>query len=91
MPGRDRTGPFGAGMLTGRGMGPCRGYRADYGPYYRRRFSRFGGFGGFGPFGGIGRPWGFWTESDVDEKEALREHRDFLRRRLEEIDKELDD
>ncbi|MCK9273686.1 MAG: DUF5320 domain-containing protein [Syntrophales bacterium] len=26
MPGRDRTGPFGAGSMTGRGMGFCAGY-----------------------------------------------------------------
>ena len=36
MPNRDRTGPNGAGPLTGRGLGPCGG---------GQRFGRGRGFG----------------------------------------------
>jgi hypothetical protein len=56
MPGGDRTGPFGAGPMTGRGLGVCAGYGI---PGYANPGigrGRGGGFGrGFG-FGG-GRGW----------------------------------
>ncbi len=37
MPGQDRTGPMGAGALSGRGLGPC-GRGAGFG--FRRGFGR---------------------------------------------------
>ncbi len=59
MPGGDRTGPMGAGPLTGRGAGMCAGY--DVPGYMNPAFGR--GFGGgrgrgFGRgFHGGGRGW----------------------------------
>ena len=50
MPGRDGTGPMGAGAMTGRGLGPCGGGYA-----FGRGFG--GGFGrGLGR-GGMGFGW----------------------------------
>jgi len=62
MPRGDRTGPWGRGPMTGRGLGYCSGSSAHgYGNYamerrgggYGRRFygpPRFGRFFGFRPF-----------------------------------------
>ncbi len=64
MPGGDRTGPIGAGPMTGRGLGYCAGYgRPGWAnPGYGRGMGFMGrGFGGgFGRgFGrGGGRGWG---------------------------------
>jgi len=63
MPGGDRTGPMGAGPMTGRGVGICAGFGTPgyMNPGYGRGFG--GGFGrGFGRgmgrgFGGGGRGW----------------------------------
>ena len=61
MPWGDRTGPWGAGPMTGRGMGYCAGYAA---PGYMNPgpgvgFGRGRGFGrGFGRGLGRGRFWG---------------------------------
>ena len=60
MPGGDRTGPMGAGPMTGRGVGLCAGYTMPgyMNPAYGRGFrgGRGRGFGrGFG--GGGGRGW----------------------------------
>lgn len=76
MPGGDRTGPLGAGPMTGRGAGWCAGYAAPgftnpgFGPGRGRRrgfaggggFGRGGGFGGGRGFagGGRGAGRGFW-------------------------------
>ena len=111
MPGRDKTGPMGEGVLTGRGLGPCGGADPDvygFGFGCRRgfggRFSPFGGFGGYGGrFGGRydSRPGGFrafWSRPTVDrprfwaenDKEALKEQKEFLQSRLEQINEELE-
>lgn len=51
MPGRDRTGPMGAGPRTGRGMGYCGSATPNPG-------AGFGGGFGFGRGrGGMGRGW----------------------------------
>ncbi|MFH2054780.1 MAG: DUF5320 domain-containing protein [bacterium] len=50
MPGGDRTGPLGAGPLTGRGAGLCRGYDAP-------GFANPGYGGGFRHGRGGGRGW----------------------------------
>ncbi len=57
MPGGDRTGPLGAGPVTGRGAGFCAGYGLPgYLNPVGRGFGRGAGFmGGFG--GGRGRGW----------------------------------
>ncbi len=66
MPGGDRSGPFGAGPMTGRGAGYCGGYD---GPGWanpvggRLGLGRGGGRGRGGGFGwgrGFGRGRGFW-------------------------------
>ncbi len=87
MPGRDRTGPTGAGAMTGRGMGLCSGadtvrygagLRAGLGLACRR------GFGcGFGRGFAVNR-------AATNEKELLAEQREFLQSRLEVIDKQLE-
>ena len=59
MPGGDRTGPLGAGPMTGRGVGICAGY--DVPGYMNPSFGRGFGYGrgrGFGRgFQGGGRGW----------------------------------
>jgi hypothetical protein len=64
MPGGDRTGPWGAGPMTGRGAGFCAGYGVPgymnpiYG--YGRGFGWGRGWGrGFGRGRGWGRGWGY--------------------------------
>jgi len=64
MPGGDRTGPMGAGPMTGRGAGYCAGYNMPgyMNPVWGNNYARGGGFGrGFGRgFGmGYGRGRGF--------------------------------
>ena len=66
MPGGDRTGPQGAGPMTGRGAGDCAGYGGQGG------FRSGGGRGsGRGRGGGFGRGWrnrnfgaGGWAQGD---------------------------
>jgi hypothetical protein len=65
MPGGDKTGPVGAGPMTGRGAGYCAGFGRP--GYINPGFARGGGFGqgrrgGFGNRGGAGRGWRrmFW-------------------------------
>lgn len=63
MPGGDRTGPWGAGPMTGRGAGFCAGYDVPgyMNPAYGRGFGRGRGWGrGFGRGRGMGfgRGWG---------------------------------
>ena len=53
MPGGDRTGPWGAGPMTGRGAGFCAGYDV---PGYMN--PAYGGGFGRGRGGGFGRGWG---------------------------------
>ncbi|MBW1808712.1 MAG: DUF5320 domain-containing protein [Deltaproteobacteria bacterium] len=56
MPGGDRTGPMGAGPMTGRAAGPCAGNQATDNSYPAGRF----GWGfGRGRGGGQGRGMGF--------------------------------
>ncbi len=99
MPYRDKTGPNGAGVGTGRGMGPCFGNTSAV--YGRRGGMGFGygagntGFGGRG-FGGRGfgrTGYGYNnTQFQMDEKdylagevESLEKTLDILKKRLEEI------
>jgi len=59
MPGGDKTGPLGAGPMTGRGAGFCAGYDVPgyMNPSFGRGFGRGRG-GGFGRgFQGGGRGW----------------------------------
>ena len=65
MPGFDRTGPMGAGSMTGGGRGLCNPANAGYNPRFTDAFSngrglglRRGFRGGFGPDRGRGRGFG---------------------------------
>jgi len=65
MPGFDRTGPMGAGPMTGGARGLCNSANAGYNPSFTEGFSygrglglRRGFRGGFGPDRGRGRGYG---------------------------------
>ncbi|MDH7554428.1 MAG: DUF5320 domain-containing protein [Spirochaetota bacterium] len=57
MPRGDRTGPYGAGPMTGRGAGYCAGYGV---PGYANPAGRFGASGIGRGFGGRGRGFSHW-------------------------------
>lgn len=81
MPGRNGTGPVGQGPLTGRGMGPCGGVNAGgcgWGMGFGRR--RGGFFSGFS----FGDPVAAKTQ-----EELLKEQKELLQARIDEIDKQL--
>jgi len=76
MPARDGSGPLGGGSGTGRGLGPCvqnLGY----------------GFGrGVGRGYGRGFSSGF-TPGTPTEKQRLQAEREYLRKRLEDVERQL--
>jgi len=86
MPGRDGTGPLGAGAMTGRGLGPCAlGYAAQYGAGLGLGLRR-----GFGCGRGFGR---FYTADQVSpktKKELLTEQKKLLESRLEFVSRQLE-
>jgi hypothetical protein len=75
MPGFDRTGPLGAGPMTGGGFGYCgTGRRPRYTLGGRPVYGRFGaGWGrGFGRGRGFcGLAYGYWRPTAVDPKAEL--------------------
>jgi len=84
MPGYDRTGPRGQGPMTGGGFGNCatgRGYR------------RFGAGMGYGRGTGYGRGnrRAYYYDAPPvtvdEEKDMLKEEMEFLRARLDELEK----
>jgi hypothetical protein len=88
MPGRDGTGPMGAGSMTGRGLGLCTGVNAvrkGAGLGMRLGLARRRGFGR-----GFGRGFAVNETSPKTQKELLQVQRDFLQSRLEVIDKQLE-
>ncbi|MHC1624620.1 MAG: DUF5320 domain-containing protein [Methermicoccaceae archaeon] len=97
MPGGDRTGPYGAGPMTGRGLGYCAGFNA---PGYTRGVGRGAGrgYGGYGRGRGFGRGYGYghgagygWRAPTVvpvpvvpaESTEAERNRLDYLAKQLE--------
>lgn len=90
MPGRNGTGPMGAGSMTGRGLGACTGVNAvgyGYGRgmgYGRGLFCRRGYGRGFG------RGASIYETSPKTQKELLDEQKRILQDRLEYIDKQLE-
>jgi len=96
MPWGDRTGPFGMGPRTGRGLGFCGGFDSP-------GFTKGPGWGrgrGFRRGFGWGRGWRwFWAmggfpEDVMDvqsEKEWLRAEAESLKRRLADIEKRLNE
>ena len=96
MPGRDGTGPMGAGPMTGRGFGGCyAGYGRGAGVAgfgFGRGIGRgMGCRGGFGR--GIARCFGFQPEfeapSVMSEKDFLEEQKKFLEAQLDAINKKM--
>ncbi len=96
MPGRDGTGPMGAGAMTGRGLGVCTGvndpgYGAGFGRGFGRGYGRgFGrGFGcGFGR--GFGRGFAFVDNTAKTKKELLEAQKNELKSRMDAIEKQLE-
>ncbi len=103
MPGGDRTGPAGAGPVTGRGMGYCTGFampgyaRGGPGMGRGRGFRRsycMTGWPGWARFGGT-FPQGFapypyqGTAPAVNEKEVLLNQADFLQKQLDQVQARL--
>ncbi|MGI6562746.1 MAG: DUF5320 domain-containing protein [Clostridia bacterium] len=74
MPGRDGTGPTGAGPMTGRCKGFCSG------SMYRRS--------GFGH--GFGRGYFYGMTSDTSCKEMLRVQKERLQNRLNRVNEQLE-
>ncbi|MGI6084751.1 MAG: DUF5320 domain-containing protein [Acetivibrionales bacterium] len=89
MPGRDRTGPMGAGPNTGRGLGFCTGANTV----------KYGAGLGLGMGLACRRGFGRWFSRDVaigevnskTQKELLQNQKDILEKRLEAINKRLED
>ena len=95
MPGFDGTGPVGAGPGTGRGFGPCRGYRPRLGGFRGRGYYGRGmGWGvGGGPchwwYGGPNPYHGpAWSGPD-DEKTFLKDQAAQLKAELAEMEKRM--
>ncbi|NMB56997.1 DUF5320 domain-containing protein [Candidatus Beckwithbacteria bacterium] len=76
MPGFDKTGPMGAGPMTGRGFGPC-----GLGLGWRRRF---------GAGRGMGRYFGCWNfpQTKEDKLKVLADYKKALQEELEDVEKE---
>ncbi len=101
MPRRDKTGPMGAGPMTGRGFGSCAGNDAEdrgigfgmgRGLGRGRRFGRHCDRGfGRGAGRGFGRGYGMYSDTSKSQKEWLNERKSFLQSRLEAIEKQLED
>jgi hypothetical protein len=90
MPGRDGTGPKGAGSMIGRGLGLCTGatarkYGAGLGMGLGLGLARRRGFGR-----GFGRGFAFNQTSPKTQKELLNEQKTMLQNRLEVIEKQLE-
>ena len=90
MPGRDGTGPVGAGPMTGRGFGDCAGGAPGYGA------GRGSGLGrGWRGGGGDGRGFGGYAYSGrydpSTRKEVLAEQKKLMEDRLDFINKQLDE
>ena len=84
MPRRDRTGPWGLGSRSGRGLGPCGSGRVSARTRYAGR-----GLGYRGRF--CARP-GFWGPlEESEDRDWLREKRDFLREELAALEEYLED
>ena len=103
MPGLDRTGPMGAGSMTGGGRGFCgpeglsrpsatRGFRKVGGRGFGRGMGRGRGFGrGLGYGRGFGSPWGgfFPAAKPAEELEVLKSEAKYLKKELEAIGKRI--
>ena len=92
MPGGDKSGPTGMGAFTGRGFGYCTGaatvtnYGAGFGGVPRLGLGHRRGFG-------RGRVISGSIDQDIAEmpKKLLQNQKDLLKRRLDAIDKRLEE
>jgi hypothetical protein len=97
MPGRDRTGPLGAGPRTGRGMGYCAGY--DQTGFANQAVGFKGGFG-IGNWG-AGHGWrhrffatgvpGWVASTPEQETNNLKAQATLLKEQLDAIQKRIDE
>ena len=95
MSGRNGTGPMGQGAMSGRGLGYCTGVNAGgvFGAGMGRSFGCGMGCGkglGYGFKRGFGEPY-VGQFSGLTQKDMLTEQRELLKRRLDAINKQLDD
>jgi len=101
MPGGDRTGPLGAGPMTGRGAGYCRGLNRPgftsagrgigFGRGRRHRFFAWGVQGGYGRWAEDYYPGSYGAGATyIDEKTILKREADELKSALEAINARLD-
>ena len=90
MPGGDKTGPLGAGPMTGRALGPCAGNDA---PGYDSAAPGRGFFGrgrGGGGGGGQGRRRRFFAAGPMNQDQALRNQLDEMKARLDKMEASSD-
>ncbi len=89
MPGRDGSGPMGAGPRTGRGMGFCQGYAGTRGGRRGCGFGRGFGFGnGYGLGAGRG---GVQTAGRNMDEAYLKEYQNYLEEELRQVKMGLGD
>ncbi len=88
MPFGNGTGPFGLGSMSGRGLGYCAGYPHP-GYYVYGRKHLFGRRAGFCRW--IFPLLGKYTPTKEEEKSLLESEAEFLKRRLEVIEKRVKD
>ncbi len=93
MPGRNKTGPFGQGPMTGRGLGDCTGNRGNYGRGFGGGFGFCHGYGngyGRGHGRGLGFRHGYGNPySAEDEKHWLTDKIRYLKDQLVFFEKQL--
>ncbi len=81
MPGRDGSGPLGAGYRTGRGLGVCNGYSGNLGG---RRGCGFGRSAGYG----VGRV--VQTAGRTFDEMNLKEYQIYLEEELKRVKLDLE-
>lgn len=103
MPWGDRTGPFGAGPMTGRRAGYCAGYSTpgymNPGPAYGRGLGRGRGFGWRRRYYATGVPgWARYGAYEYappveaeEEKKFLEQELGYLKKEIEAVEKRLDE
>lgn len=88
MPGGDRTGPLGAGPMTGRVAGFCAGYNTAG---YVNNLGRGGGLGRGRGFGGRpNRPYNQYAEQTSGEANSLKQMAELIRDSLSQISERLE-
>ncbi|MBN1619387.1 DUF5320 domain-containing protein [candidate division WOR-3 bacterium] len=101
MPGGNKTGPWGAGSRTGRGMGFCAGYpvagfmnwgfgggrRQFAGRGFRRMFN-WSGYPNWQPLGFSGANF---SDDNSNDKESLKQTAEALKAQLDQINRRLEE